>query len=132
MATILVELVKYDMDKTKKRKRANFMVDSKTESAIIKKLEKIHKGEKVVSIHEVIWGEEAYDEKESAEKFTGTVKFFNEEKGFGFIEADEEMDDLFFHVTSLGGLKVQDHEVVEFEVADGPKGLIAVKIKIID
>jgi hypothetical protein len=56
MAKATVELVKYDMDKTKKRKRANFSVADKTEEAVIAKLEKIHKGEKVETIHEIVWG----------------------------------------------------------------------------
>ena len=55
MENIRVELVKYDMDKTKKRKRANFNVNERTEAAIITKLERIHKGEKVLVIHEIIW-----------------------------------------------------------------------------
>ena len=141
MAKITVELVKYDMDKTKKRKRANFIVGDKTEEAIIDKLERIHKGEKVEAIHEVVWGEEEEIkeqperkkvEKEPGEKVTGVVKFFDHEKGFGFIKPDVNMDDLFFHATALDGKDIYDEDAVEFEVGEGPKGKIAVKIKYIE
>lgn len=129
MDTIKVELVKYDMDKTKKRKRANFTVRAQTEEAIIEKLERIHKGEKVEALHEVIWGEEIVDFKKEIEVFTGTVKFFDEEKGFGFIQPDSDMEDLFFHASALGGELVYDHDPVEFSTGKGPKGLVAIQIK---
>jgi hypothetical protein len=77
MKKITVELVKYDMDKTKKRKRKNFEVDAKTEKSIIERLERIHKGEKVVAIHEVVWGEEQVIEEKIVEVFTGIIKFYD-------------------------------------------------------
>ncbi len=136
MTKIAVELVKYDMDKTKKRKRANFFVDSKSEEAVVEKLERIHKGEKVQSIHEIIWGEEKLDKqtdnKQNAEILTGTIKFFDEAKGFGFIQPDANMDDLFFHVSALDGIEVTEHDFVQFEASTGPKGQIAIHIKLID
>ena len=120
------------MDKTKKRKRSNFFVDSKTEEAVIEKLEKIHKGEKVQEIHSIVWGEEKIEEIKQVELFTGRVKFFEVEKGFGFIEADADIDDLFFHVTALNGKEVYDNDIVEFEISKGPKGDVAVRIQVID
>jgi hypothetical protein len=54
---VMVKLVKYDMDKTKKRNRKNFLVEDKSVEAIIEKLERIHKGEKVVELKEVVWAE---------------------------------------------------------------------------
>ncbi len=129
---IAVELVKYDMDKTKKRKRANFSVDAQTEEAVIAKLEKIHKGEKVQAIHELVWGEEQAEKQSHMKKITGKVKYYDDVKGFGFIEPDEDMDDLFFHATSLGGGTVHDHDTVQFEVSEGPKGHVAVNVKRVD
>lgn len=131
MASVLVELVKYDMDKTKKRKRANFSVDVKSEAAVIQKLEKIHKGEKVQAIHELVWGEEVLSKDDYADIFEGTVKFFDEAKGFGFIRPEAKMDDLFFHISALGGEIVHDGDSVEFEIGEGPKGAVAIKIKLI-
>lgn len=64
MTKVKVSLVRYDMDKTKKRKRKNFLVDSKTENDVIKQLERIHKGEKVVEILELVWDEESIESAE--------------------------------------------------------------------
>lgn len=132
MGKITVELVKYDMDKTKKRKRKDLLVDAKTEEAIINKLERIHKGEKVIAIHEVVWGEEKREKNSSGEVLTGTVKFFDPEKGFGFIQPNIDMDDLFFHVSSLSGTEIYDEDEVFFQIGQGPKGSVAVKIKLIE
>jgi len=131
MAKITVELVKYDMDKTKKRKRSNFIVDSKSEEAIITKLERIHKGEKVQKIHEVIWGEEK-PEKKAGTIFTGIVNFFDEDKGFGFIEADADIDDLFFHESALNGKRIGRDDLVQFEIGQGLKGELAIHVKLIN
>lgn len=131
MAQIKVELVKYDTLKTKKRKRKDLLVDAKTEASVIEKLEKIHKGDKIEVIHEIIWAEvssESVAEVVPAERFEGRVKFFDAEKGFGFIRPRIDMDDLFFHASALGGVVVNDNDLVEFEVSEGPKGLIAIHI----
>ena len=130
MANIIVKLVKYDMDKTKKRKRSNFSVDVQTEDAVISKLEKIHKGEKVQAIHEIVWGAE--EQTETSEICTGIVKFFDAAKGFGFIQADDNMDDLFFHSSALNGKEVLDQDVVQFEISNGKKGDVAIHIKVIE
>jgi CspA family cold shock protein len=62
--------------------------------------------------------------------YSGTVKWFNEAKGYGFIKR-EDGPDLFVHYTNIEGngfrtLKEEDR--VEFEVNEGPKGLQAVKV----
>lgn len=132
VAKMMVELVKYDTEKTKKRKRENLLVDAKSEKAVIDKLEKIHKNDKIQIIHEIVWGEEQASTGKAGEIITGTVKFFSEEKGYGFIKPDIDMKDLFFHASALGGLTVYDKERVEFEASEGPKGLIAIHIKSID
>jgi CspA family cold shock protein len=58
----------------------------------------------------------------------GTVKFFNSDKGFGFI-SQEEGDDLFFHVTELQSGTTNKGDTVEFEVGEGRKGPMAVNIR---
>lgn len=58
---------------------------------------------------------------------TGTVKFYNETKGFGFIK-DESGQEIFVHATGLID-KVRDNDTVSFEVAEGKKGLNAVNVK---
>jgi cold shock protein len=59
----------------------------------------------------------------------GTVKFFNEEKGFGFITDDESNKDIFVHKSALAGLTIREKDRVEYEIVDGQKGLNATKIK---
>lgn len=121
------------MTKTKNRKRTDFEVSEQTESAVIARLEKIHKGEKFVAFHELVWSEEEPEEKveqKIVEVFTGEVKYFDATKGFGFIRPDiEDAEDLFFHVTALSTKEISDGEAVEYEIGYGPKGPVAIKIK---
>jgi cold shock protein len=63
---------------------------------------------------------------------TGTVKWFNDSKGFGFITPSEGGEDLFAHHTAIqmNGFKtLKEGQKVEFEVRRGPKGLQAANIK---
>lgn len=56
---------------------------------------------------------------------TGSVKWFNSEKGFGFIAPDEGGEDLFVHyseVNSKGRVFLREKQKVQFEVGEGPKG----------
>jgi CspA family cold shock protein len=59
---------------------------------------------------------------------TGTVKFFNETKGYGFITEDESGKDHFVHVSGLVD-EVRDGDQVEFELEEGRKGVNAVRVK---
>ncbi|MBL4744841.1 MAG: cold shock domain-containing protein [Flavobacteriaceae bacterium] len=60
----------------------------------------------------------------------GTVKFFNESKGFGFVIEDDSKTEYFMHVSGLID-EVQEGDTVEFELAEGRKGLNAVNVKAI-
>ncbi len=60
----------------------------------------------------------------------GTVKFFNESKGFGFITEDESKEEYFVHVTGLID-EINEGDAVEFELKEGRKGLNAVNVKIV-
>ena len=61
---------------------------------------------------------------------TGTVKFFNETRGFGFIKVDETGEEVFMHKSEIRG-HVRENDKVEFEIQKGPKGLNAVEVKVI-
>ncbi|NCP20654.1 MAG: cold-shock protein [Flavobacteriales bacterium CG_4_9_14_0_2_um_filter_35_242] len=60
----------------------------------------------------------------------GTVKFFNESKGFGFITEEGTNKDHFVHVSGLVD-DIREGDVVEFELEQGKKGLNAVNVKVI-
>ena len=60
----------------------------------------------------------------------GTIKFFNETKGFGFITPANGGQDIFVHVSGLID-EVREKDNVSYEVQDGKKGLNAVNVRVI-
>lgn len=60
----------------------------------------------------------------------GTVKFFNETKGFGFISPSNGGDDIFVHVSGLNG-EIRENDNVSYDVENGKKGLNAVNVTVI-
>ena len=61
----------------------------------------------------------------------GTVKFFNDGKGFGFIAPDDGGKDVFVHVNGLNGDTITKGDKVSFDVEEGQKGLNAVNVSLI-
>ncbi|MEI6456154.1 MAG: cold shock domain-containing protein [bacterium] len=59
----------------------------------------------------------------------GTVTFFNDAKGFGFIKDHETQESVFVHVNNLE-VRIQEGDKVTFETEKGPKGLNAVRVKL--
>jgi CspA family cold shock protein len=59
----------------------------------------------------------------------GTVKFFNESKGYGFIKDQESDNEYFVHVSGLID-KIKENDEVTFELAEGKKGMNAVNVKL--
>jgi cold shock protein len=59
----------------------------------------------------------------------GTVKFFNNSKGYGFIKDEESDKEYFVHATGLID-EVKENDEVTFDLADGKKGLNAVNVKL--
>ena len=60
----------------------------------------------------------------------GTIKFFNEAKGFGFITPGNGGADLFVHATGLNG-PVNENDKVSYDVSDGQKGPTATNVNVI-
>jgi len=76
-----------------------------------------------VSINFLVW--------EVLRMVKGTVKWFNDKKGFGFLSR-EDGDDVFVHFSNIEGdgfKTLREGDPVEFEVQDGPKGPQAVNVK---
>ena len=64
---------------------------------------------------------------------TGTVKWFSNAKGYGFIAPDEGGDDIFAHFSAIdmdGYKSLRQGQQVQYDVTQGPKGLLASSIKI--
>ena len=61
----------------------------------------------------------------------GTVKWFSDQKGFGFITPEDDQTEVFVHFSAIQGSgfkTLQENDRVEFEVVDGPKGKQAAKV----
>ena len=61
----------------------------------------------------------------------GTVKFFNESKGYGFITNDETGKDIFVHISGLNGLALAEGDKVTYVEQEGRKGIIAGEVQLI-
>lgn len=61
---------------------------------------------------------------------TGTIKFFNDSKGFGFITDTASDKEYFVHITALNGQEVKEGDEVTFEVKETPRGLNAVNVSL--
>ncbi len=61
----------------------------------------------------------------------GTVKFFNETKGFGFIKPSDSSEDIFVHASGLID-EIRTNDEVEYEVERGKKGMNAVQVRLLN
>ena len=60
---------------------------------------------------------------------TGKIKWFDNEKGYGFIVQDDSGSDLFVHHSETDGYALQEGDTVEYEIGEGKKGPCAVNVK---
>lgn len=63
---------------------------------------------------------------------TGIVKFYNQEKRFGFITPDEGSKDVFVHLNGVKSGNLVEGAKVQFETESTPKGLSAINVEVID
>jgi len=61
----------------------------------------------------------------------GTVKFFNNAKGFGFIKPSDQGEDIFVHVSNLVD-EVNENDRVRYEVEEGRRGINAINVELLD
>ena len=61
----------------------------------------------------------------------GTVKFFDNTKGFGFIKSSESGEDIFVHNSGLAD-EIREDDKVQFDTQEGKKGLNAINVEVID
>lgn len=62
---------------------------------------------------------------------TGTVKFFNGSKGYGFITNDDTGKDIFVHATALNGIELNEGDKVEYVEEEGKKGTVAGQVQMV-
>ena len=60
---------------------------------------------------------------------SGKIKWFDNEKGYGFIVQDDDGQDLFVHHSETEGYVLQEGDAVEYEIGEGKKGPCAVNVK---
>ena len=66
-----------------------------------------------------------------SDRMTGTVKWFNARKGYGFIGPEDGGEDVFVHFSAIQGdgfLKLEEGQQVEYSVEEGPKGIQATEV----
>ncbi len=82
---------------------------------------------KEIKLEDIEIGVPEYVEVEE-EPHTGKISFFNQEKGFGFIKDLKTQESIFVHINNLPG-PVKENDKVIFEIGSGPKGPVAINVK---
>jgi len=81
-----------------------------------------------IKLEDIVIGAQPRDDSEMDPIRVGKVKFFNDEKGYGFIVDKETKESVFVHINNLSG-PIKENDEVSFEVEMGPKGPNAIRVK---
>ncbi|MBK9335471.1 MAG: cold shock domain-containing protein [Lewinellaceae bacterium] len=84
---------------------------------------------KVIRAEDIVLGVPFRDDTPEEVERKGQVKFFNDEKGYGFIIDAQTKDSIFVHINNISGT-IRENDFVTFEVEMGPKGPNAVRVKL--
>jgi len=87
------------------------------------------KKKKEINAEDIMLGVPSREELPEDKIKKGIVKFFNDEKGYGFIIENETKDSIFVHINNVSG-EINEGNLVQFETELGQKGLNAVKVKL--
>mgnify|MGYP000004529692 FL=1 len=85
---------------------------------------------KEIKLEDIAIGVPEYVADEEEQFRTGKISFFNHEKGFGFIRDLVTQESIFVHINNLSG-PVQENDKVSFTTEKGPRGLMAVNVKLV-
>ena len=86
---------------------------------------------KKINVEDIVLGVPPTDKSITESVRNGQVKFFNEEKGYGFITDVETKDSIFVHINNIDE-PINENDKVTFEVEMGPKGPNAVNVKLVE
>ncbi len=89
------------------------------------------KKKKVIKAEDIVLGIPKKDHVPEEKTRTGRVKYFNAEKGYGFIIDSMTKDSIFVHINNVSGDDINEGSNVTFEVEMGPKGANAVMVKVV-
>lgn len=84
-----------------------------------------------IKLEDIVLGAAPQSGLEANPNRRGKVKFFNDEKGYGFIVDSETKDSIFVHINSVVGGELRDQQKVTFQIEQGPKGLTAVNVELV-
>ena len=85
---------------------------------------------KKIKVEDVQLGVPSVDDQDEMDPIRkGVVSFFNDSKGYGFIKDMETKESLFVHINNVE-FEITENNIVTFEVERGPKGMVAVKVKL--
>ncbi|MBK8966369.1 MAG: cold shock domain-containing protein [Saprospiraceae bacterium] len=85
---------------------------------------------KKIKAEDIVLGVPPRDDTPIDPVHNGRVKFFNDEKGYGFITDTATQESIFVHINNTDG-QIQENDKVTFEIEMGPKGASAVNVKIV-